>query len=115
MSDNLLLDMLHPAHTIHHSTMLTTVIPYTMPPKCDPKKSKIPDIPWTEINNSLIWSLLTKIEKPANYKVLLGKKDKDEVKAHSMLCCSTDHSHRIQVKSWCTRTLDWPSCHTCFL
>ena len=50
-----------------------------MPPKRDTKKNKIPDILWTEDNNRLIWSLLTEIEKPANYKVLFGKKDKDEV------------------------------------
>ena len=50
-----------------------------MPPKCDTKKSKIPDIMWTEDSNQLIWSLLTEIKKPANYKVLFRKKDKDEV------------------------------------
>jgi hypothetical protein len=65
-----------------------------MPPKRDTKKNKIPDIPWTEDNNLLIWSLLNEIEKPANYKVLFGKKDKDEVKAHSILsgCRSLDRS-----------------------
>jgi hypothetical protein len=59
-----------------------------MPPKCDTKKSKIPDIPWTEDNNWLIWFLLTKIEKHVNYKVLFGKKEKDEVKLllHGPLC-----------------------------
>jgi hypothetical protein len=50
-----------------------------MPPKRDTKKKKLPEIPWAEDDNRLTWSLLTEIEKPANYKVLFGKKDKDEV------------------------------------
>jgi hypothetical protein len=51
-----------------------------MPPKHDNnKKAKIPDIPWTEHDNLPIWLLLTEIKKPVNYKVLFGKKDKDEV------------------------------------
>ena len=47
------------------------------------KKAKIPDIPWTEHDNRLTWLLLTEIEKPVNYKVLFGKKDKDEVSQSS--------------------------------
>ena len=36
-----------------------------MPPKCNNnKKAKIPDIPWSEHNNWLMWLLLTEIEKP---------------------------------------------------
>ena len=50
-----------------------------MPPKHDTKKTKIPDILWTKNSNWLIWSLLTEIKKPVNYKVLFRKKDKDEV------------------------------------
>jgi hypothetical protein len=40
---------------------------------------KLPDIPWTENEGRLIWSLITEMEKPENFKVLLGKKDKKEV------------------------------------
>jgi hypothetical protein len=40
---------------------------------------RLPDIPWAENDGSLIWSLITEMEKPENFKVLLGKKDKKEV------------------------------------
>lgn len=45
------------------------------------KKPRIPEIAWAENDNHLIWLLLAEIEKDANYRVLFGKKDKDEVTA----------------------------------
>jgi hypothetical protein len=50
-----------------------------MPPKCNTKKNKLPESPWAEDGNWLTWLLLTEVEKPANYKVHFGKKEKDEV------------------------------------
>jgi hypothetical protein len=42
-------------------------------------KPRIPDIQWLEDNGKLIWALLTEMERKENCKVLLGKKDKNEV------------------------------------
>ncbi|KAF8872748.1 hypothetical protein CPB84DRAFT_1799021 [Gymnopilus junonius] len=47
-----------------------------MPPKAS--KPKIPDIPWGDKDDELIWKLLTECEKPVNYKVLFGKKKTTE-------------------------------------
>jgi len=45
------------------------------------KKIKVPllEIPWSENSHARVWSLIAEISKPANYKVLYGKKDKNEV------------------------------------
>ncbi|KAF8812875.1 hypothetical protein BYT27DRAFT_7251461 [Phlegmacium glaucopus] len=44
-----------------------------MPPKTT--KPKIPDIPWGDDNDRLVWAFLTECEKDINYKVLFGKKE----------------------------------------
>jgi hypothetical protein len=44
-----------------------------------PDKAKIPDISWGENNHHLVWLLLGELEKPANYKVLFGKRNPHEV------------------------------------
>ncbi|KAF8059891.1 hypothetical protein FPV67DRAFT_1674386 [Lyophyllum atratum] len=41
-------------------------------------KSDIPAIPWVADNGKLIWALITELEKPENYKVFCGKKNKHE-------------------------------------
>jgi hypothetical protein len=41
---------------------------------------KIPTIDWSGNDGDLIWRLITELEKPENYKVFLGKKDKHEVR-----------------------------------
>jgi hypothetical protein len=47
-----------------------------MPPKAI--KPKIPDIPWGDDDDRLVWAFLTECEKDINYKVLFGKKDTKE-------------------------------------
>ncbi|GLB45646.1 hypothetical protein LshimejAT787_2500380 [Lyophyllum shimeji] len=47
-----------------------------MPPK--KSKTKIPEIPWADNENLLTWALLTELEVDKNYKVIFGKKDKNE-------------------------------------
>ena len=42
-------------------------------------KSHVPPINWSGNNGELIWKLITELEKPENFKVFLGKKDKHEV------------------------------------
>jgi hypothetical protein len=39
----------------------------------------VPVINWTANEAELIWKLITKLEKPENSKVFIGKKDKNEV------------------------------------
>ena len=39
----------------------------------------LPAIQWANDNSKLIWSLLTEIEKPENFRVLFGKRNKSEV------------------------------------
>ena len=58
--------------------MATPEVSHT-PSQATTAPNRLPDIPWTEDNGRLIWSLLTEMEKPENFKVLLGKKDKKEV------------------------------------
>ncbi|GLB43921.1 hypothetical protein LshimejAT787_1501050 [Lyophyllum shimeji] len=41
-------------------------------------KTKIPEIPWADNENLLTWALLTELEVDKNYKVIFGKKDKNE-------------------------------------
>ncbi|KDR82164.1 hypothetical protein GALMADRAFT_59519 [Galerina marginata CBS 339.88] len=41
-------------------------------------KPKLPDIPWSEDEDKLVWSFLTELEKDENYKVLFGKKTVNE-------------------------------------
>ncbi|KAF8802078.1 hypothetical protein BYT27DRAFT_7048271, partial [Phlegmacium glaucopus] len=41
-------------------------------------KPKIPDIPWGDDNNRLVWAFLTECKKDINYKVLFGKKETTE-------------------------------------
>ncbi|KIJ91420.1 hypothetical protein K443DRAFT_68658, partial [Laccaria amethystina LaAM-08-1] len=41
-------------------------------------KPKIPDIPWGENHDKLIWEFITECEKDVNYKVLFGKKKTGE-------------------------------------
>jgi hypothetical protein len=48
-------------------------------PRATTAKNKLPDVPWAENGHHLIWLLLGEIEKNANYKVLFGKKDLQEV------------------------------------
>lgn len=43
-------------------------------------KPKIPDIPWGENNNRLVWEFITECEKDVNYKVLFGKKETTEAR-----------------------------------
>jgi len=53
---------------------------FTMPRgKKNTNKPTIPELPWSENNHALTWHLLDEIAKTANYKVLYGKKTKDEV------------------------------------
>jgi hypothetical protein len=49
-----------------------------MPPKVT--KPKLPDIPWAEDDDNLVWAFITELEKDENYKVLFGKKDVKEVR-----------------------------------
>jgi len=42
-------------------------------------KVKLPDIPWSEDDNKLVWAFITELERDENYKVLFGKKDVNEV------------------------------------
>ena len=42
-------------------------------------KPKIPDIPWGDDNDRLVWAFITECEKDINYKVLFGKKETTEV------------------------------------
>ena len=42
-------------------------------------KPKIPDIPWGDENDRLVWAFITECEKDVNYKVLFGKKETTEV------------------------------------
>lgn len=42
-------------------------------------KPKIPDIPWGDDNDQLVWAFITECEKVVNYKVLFGKKETAEV------------------------------------
>ena len=42
-------------------------------------KVPLPEIPWSENSHTRVWSLIAKISKSVNYKVLYGKKDKNEV------------------------------------
>jgi hypothetical protein len=58
--------------------MATPEVSHT-PAQAVAASNRLPDIPWTEDSGRLIWSLLTEMEKPENFKVLLGKKDKKEV------------------------------------
>ncbi|EDR09211.1 uncharacterized protein LACBIDRAFT_296617 [Laccaria bicolor S238N-H82] len=39
------------------------------------EKPRIPKINWSANNSATIWTLLAKIEKSENYRVLYGKKD----------------------------------------
>ncbi|KAF8054710.1 hypothetical protein FPV67DRAFT_1644943 [Lyophyllum atratum] len=41
-------------------------------------KTTIPSIAWQSNNGELIWNLITELERPENFKVFCGKKDKDE-------------------------------------
>jgi hypothetical protein len=41
-------------------------------------KPKIPDIPWGDDNDRLVWAFITECEKDVNYKVLFGKKKTTE-------------------------------------
>jgi hypothetical protein len=43
-------------------------------------KPKIPDIPWGDENDRLVWAFITECEKDVNYKVLFGKKETTEVR-----------------------------------
>jgi hypothetical protein len=69
-----------------------------MPPR-RAAKDKIPDVPWAENGHHLIWLLLGEIEKDANYKVLFGKKDSQEVINFSILRSQTDNAQRTPVAS----------------
>jgi hypothetical protein len=42
-------------------------------------KENVPAINWSGNDGELIWKLITELEKPKNFKVFLGKKDKNEV------------------------------------
>ena len=42
-------------------------------------KVPLPEIPWSENSHARVWNLIAEISKPVNYKVLYGKKDKNEV------------------------------------
>ena len=46
-------------------------------------KPKIPDIPWGDENDRLVWAFITECEKEVNYKVLFGKKETTEVRQTS--------------------------------
>ena len=46
-------------------------------------KKDVPTINWSGNDGELIWKLITELEKPENFKVFLGKKDKNEV--HNIL------------------------------
>ncbi|KIM50179.1 hypothetical protein SCLCIDRAFT_34571 [Scleroderma citrinum Foug A] len=41
-------------------------------------KVPLPKIPWSENSHAQVWSLIAEISKSVNYKVLYGKKDKNE-------------------------------------
>ncbi|KAI0724894.1 hypothetical protein C8Q72DRAFT_936863, partial [Fomitopsis betulina] len=43
------------------------------------KKSSVPDIDWKANNGALLWQLIGELEKPENFRVLFGKRDKNEV------------------------------------
>ena len=62
------------------STSKLTVMPCPAADKPDKAtKSWIPDINWSANKSSLIWALLSQIEKDENYQVLYGKKDVSKV------------------------------------
>jgi hypothetical protein len=42
-------------------------------------KENVPAINWSGNDGELIWKLIMELEKPQNFKVGLGKKDKNEV------------------------------------
>ncbi|KAI0725004.1 hypothetical protein C8Q72DRAFT_935049 [Fomitopsis betulina] len=42
------------------------------------KKSSVPDIDWKANNGALLWQLIGELEKPENFRVLFGKRDKNE-------------------------------------
>ena len=43
-------------------------------------KENVPAINWSGNDGELIWKLITELEKHENFKVFLGKKDKNEVR-----------------------------------
>ena len=63
-------------------------------------KIKIPDISLAKNGHHLIWLLLGEIEKNANYKVLFGKKDLQEVffslYVYHELTIPQEHKWRVQ-------------------
>ncbi len=68
-----------------------------MPPKVI--KPKIPDIPWSEDDDRLIWAFLTECEKDVNYKVLFGKKEITEVGCFIIAVCWLLKRPRTQVET----------------
>jgi hypothetical protein len=49
---------------------------------------KVSIINWSANGGELIWALITELEKPENFKVFLGKKDKHDVSNIIFLSCS---------------------------
>ncbi|KAJ8516128.1 hypothetical protein ONZ45_g6525 [Pleurotus djamor] len=51
------------------------------PPSKKPAKAAIvvPQIPWTNDNDALIWALVTLVEKPENFRVVVGKRSKERI------------------------------------
>lgn len=39
-----------------------------------PAKVELPNIPWAEDDDKLVWSFITELKKDENYKILFGKK-----------------------------------------
>jgi len=68
-----------------------------MPPKVP--KPKIPDIPWAEDEDQLVWAFLTECEKDINYKVLFGKKETTEVGCFVMAVFRLLKRPRTQVET----------------
>jgi hypothetical protein len=60
---------------------------------------KVSIINWSANGGELVWELITELEKPENFKVFLGKKDKHDVSNIMFLPFSSiiELSHRIQV------------------
>ena len=54
-------------------------------------KLKLPDLPWGEDDDKLVWAFITELERDENYKVLFGKKNVNEV-CHVVILYLTAHS-----------------------
>ena len=60
------------------SYMTSQTISHT-PSTASQGSQRLPEIPWAQNDGRLVWSLISEMERPENFKVLLGKKDNKEV------------------------------------